>query len=85
MPDRQIIARTIALNQSCLSKEDQEEIFDFLFQYKGAVSLRDELGTNLKIEVHLQAVDTYSFYIRPFHDKEEGKPLNDKEIQRLII
>ena len=36
------------------------------------------------IEVNLQVIDKSLFFIRPFNVKEDGKPMIDKEMQRLV-
>ena len=46
---------------------------DMLYKYKDAFSLRDELGTCLKIEVEIDVTDKLQFIIRPYHVKEEDK------------
>ena len=48
--DRQIIESTLALNQSCLSHEEQD-IYALLVKYREAYSPRDETGTCLNIKV----------------------------------
>ena len=54
-----------------------------LYKYKEAFSLRDEIGTCPNIEVEIDVTDKSPFFIRPYHAKEEDKPLIDKEIKRL--
>ena len=73
---------TIALI-SCLSKEEQQEIYNLLVKYREAFSLRDEVGTCPNIEVDLQGIDKSPFFKRPTHVKE-NKPMIDKEMQWLI-
>ena len=43
-----------------------------LYKYKEAFSLIDEIGTCPNIEVEIGVTDK-SFYIRPYHVKEESK------------
>ena len=54
-----------------------------LFKYKGAFSLRDEIGTYPNIEVDIDITDKSPFFIRPYHVREEGKAIIDKEMKRL--
>ena len=54
-----------------------------LYKYKDAFSLRDEIGTCLNIEVEIDVTDKSSFFIRPYHVKEEDKNLIDKEMKHL--
>ena len=48
-----MIESTIPLNQSCLSKEEQEELYNLLVNYRETFSLRYESGTYPNIEVDL--------------------------------
>ena len=43
---------------------------DMLYKYKGAFSLRDEIGTCPNIEVEINVMDKSPFFIRPYHIKE---------------
>ena len=52
-----------------------------LYKYKEAFSLRDEIGTCTNIEVEIDVIDKSSFFIRPFHVREEDKALIDKEMK----
>ena len=54
-----------------------------IYEYKAAFSLRDEIGTCPNIEVEIDVTDKSSFFIRPFHAREEDKALLDKEMKRL--
>ena len=51
--DIQIIESTLALNQSCLSKEEQEKVYNMLVKYKLAFVYRDEISACPNIEVDL--------------------------------
>ena len=54
-------------------------------KYKGAFSLRDEIGTCANIKVKIDVMDKSLFFIRPYHVKEEDKALIDKEIKYLCL
>ena len=54
-----------------------------LFDYKEAISLRDEIGTCPNIEVEIDVTDKSPFFIRPYHVREEDKAFIDKEVKRL--
>ena len=56
---------------------------EMLYKYKDAVSLRNEIGTCPNIEVEIDVMDKSPSFIRPYHVKEEDKPLIDKEMKRL--
>ena len=83
MTDREILEKYINLNNSCLSKEEKVKVMDMLFKYKEAFSLRDEIGTCPNIEVEIDVTDKSSFFIRPYHVREEDKPFIDKEMKQL--
>ena len=44
-----------------------------LFDYKEALSLRDEIGTCPNIEVEIDVTDKSPIFIRPYHIREEDK------------
>ena len=54
---------------------------DMLYKYKGAFSLRDEIGMCPNIEVGIDVMDKLPFFIRPYHVREEDKKVIDKEIK----
>ena len=49
--------KPVALNHSCLSKEEQEEFYDLLGKYRRTFILRDEIGTWPNTKVYLQVID----------------------------
>ena len=54
-----------------------------LYKYKEMFSLRDEIGTCPNIEVEIDIMDKFPFFIRPYHVEEEDKALIDKEMKQL--
>ena len=84
MTDREILDRYIDLDKSCLTKREKEEVRDLLYKYKDAFSLRDEIGKCPKSEVEIDITDKSSFFIRPYHAKDEDKDILDKKIKRLF-
>ena len=56
---------------------------EMLYKYREAFSLRDEIGTCPNIEVEIDVTGKSTFFIRPYHVKEEDKTLIDKEMKRL--
>ena len=68
----------MTLNQSCLSKEEQE-VYNLLFKYTGEFSFRYEIGACPNNEVDLQVIDRSPFFISRFHVNKEDKPMADKE------
>ena len=55
MSDREKLEKYIDLSNSCLHKEEKEEVMDMLYKYKVAFSLRDEIGTcpNIRVEIYV--------------------------------
>ena len=80
MMDREILEKYI---DSCLNTEEKVKVMDMLYKYKEAFSLRDEIGTCPNIEVEIEVTDKSSFFIRPYHVREEDKAIIDKEMKRL--
>ena len=83
MSDEEILRKYINLHNTCLSRKEKEEVMDMLYKYKDAFSLRDEIGMCLTIEVGIEVMDKSSFFIRPYHVREEDKKVIDKEMKRL--
>ena len=84
MRDKEILDKYINLDNSCLNKEEKKkEVMDMLYRYKGAFSLRDEIGTCPNIKVKIKVTDKSPFFIRPYHVREEDKAFTDKEIKWL--
>ena len=54
---------------------------DMLYRYKEVFSLRDEIGMCQNIEVGIDVTDKSPFSIRPYHVREEGKKVIDKEMK----
>ena len=50
---------------------------------KEAFSLRNEIDTCPNIEGKIDVMDKSPFFIRPYHVKEEGETLTDKEMKRI--
>ena len=69
MTDQEILDKYIDLGSLCLTKEEKKEVVEMLYKYKEAFSLRDEIGTCLNIEVEIDVMDKFSFFIRPYHVK----------------
>jgi len=81
--DRDILREKVSLKHTTLTGIQKEELFDSLIQYKDAFSLREEIGTCHKFEVHLQLKKSNPFFIRPYDVREEQKELIDIEMKRL--
>ena len=83
MTDKEILEKYIDLDKSCLIKEEKKEVMDMLYKYRDAFSLRDEIGTCPNIEVEIDITNKSSFFIRPYHVREEDKAFIDKEMKQL--
>ena len=83
MSDKEILDKYIYLDKSCLTASEKKQVMDMLYKYKDTFSLRDEIGTCPNIKVEIGITDRSSFFIRPYHVKEEGKMILDKEMKRL--
>ena len=83
MMDKEMLDKYIDLDKSCLIEKEKREVMEMLYKYKEAFSLRDEICMCPNIEVEIDVMDRSPFFIRPYHVKEEGKALIDKEMKHL--
>ena len=83
MTDREILEKYINLDNMCLTEREKKEVMDMLYEYKGAFSLRDEIGTCPNIEVGIDMMDKSPFLIRPYHVREKDKKVIGKEMKPL--
>ena len=81
--DREILDKYINLEGSCLTKWEKQKLRNLIYEYKDALSLRDEIGTCPNIKVEIDITDSSPFFMRPFHAREEDKAILDKEMKRL--
>ena len=83
MTDREILEKHINLDNSCLTESEKTQVRDMIYEYREAVSLRDEIGTGPNIEVDIDVTYETPFFIRPYHVREEDKRILDREMKRL--
>ena len=83
MSDREILEKGTNLDNMCLPEEEKKEVMGILYKYKEAFSLRDKIGTCPNIEVGIDVTDKLPFLFRPYHVREEGKKVIDKEMKHL--
>ena len=83
MTDLKLLDKYIDLESSCPTIEEKKEVKEMLYKYKEAFGLRDEIGTCPSIEEEIDVMDKSSFFIGPYHVKEEDKALIDKEMKWL--
>ena len=82
MTDTEILEKYIALEKSCLTDIEKNQIMDMLYEHKEAFSLRDEIGTCPNIEVEIDITDKSPFFIRSYQVKED-KNVIDTEMKWL--
>ena len=63
MTDREILEKYINLDNICLTEREKKEVMDMLYQYKGAISLRDEIGTCTNMEEGVDVTDKSPFLL----------------------
>ena len=63
MTDRQILQKYINLDNTCLTEREKKEVMYMLYKYKGAFSLRDEVGTCPNIEVGIDVTGKLPFLL----------------------
>ena len=83
MIDREILDKYIDLEGSFLTQWEKQKLRNLIYDYKDAFSLRNEIGMCPNIKVEIDITDISTFFIRPFHAKEEDKAILDKEMKRL--
>ena len=93
MTDQEILDKYIDLKKSYLAEKEKKEVMEMLkykkafkevmemYKYKKAFSLRDEIGLCQNIEVEIDVIDKFPFFIRPYHVREDDKTLIDKEMK----
>ena len=62
----------------------KKELYELPCKYAEAVSLKNETSTCPNIEVDLEVIGKFPFFITPIHVKEENKLMTDKDMQRLV-
>ena len=83
MPDREILRKYINLGNTCLSRQEKEEVMDMLYKYKEVFSLKDKIDMCPNKEVGIEVKDKSSFFIRLYHVRVEDKKVIDKEMKHL--
>ena len=63
MTDRELLVKYINLDKTYLTEREKKEVMDMLYKYKGAFSLRDEIGTCPNIEVGMDVMDKSPFLL----------------------
>ena len=81
MMDREILDKYVNLDNSCLTKIEERQVRDLLYQYKDVFHLRDKIGLCPNIEIEIDVTDKSPFFIRPFQANEEDKVILDKEMK----
>ena len=66
-----------------MTDSEKTQVRGIIYEYKDAFSLRDEIGPCPNIEIEIDITDKMSFFIRPYHVREEDQRILDKEMKRL--
>ena len=66
-----------------MTDSEKMQVIDMIYEYKDALSLRDEIGTCPNIEIDIDVMNRMPFSIRPYDVREEDKRILDKEMKRL--
>ena len=80
MLDREILKKSVDLENLCLSGSENKEVMDMLYKYKDVFCFRDEIGTCLNIEVEIYLRDKSLYFSRPYNVQEEDKAVLEKEM-----
>ena len=83
MTDVEILRMKLNLTECSLDDKQKEEFLVKLDDFHDVLSLRDEIGTCLFIEVHLKLKDETPFFVRSYPMREEQKKVIQKEMDRL--
>ena len=85
LTDRDIIARDLKYNKSLLTKDQQQKLFDLVYKYRKAFSLRGEIGKSKSFECQLKLKENASLLCKqPYQLSIHEKELMKKEIDKLI-
>ena len=61
--DREILEKHINLDNSCLTESEKIQVRNVIYKYRGAFSLRDEIGTCPNIEIDIDVMDKTPFLL----------------------
>ena len=82
--DVEIMYEKIDLSNSALSRKEKAKLMKMLIKYRGAFSLRDEIGECPNLEANIKVIDESPFFVRPFPLSKSDKPFMDKQMERLV-
>ena len=83
--DEEILLEKVKINRSALTDHQVSELTKMLSKQSASFSLRDEIGTCHRFEVHLALQNDQWFYVKPFPIKEELKPIYREAIHNLEL
>ena len=81
--ERDTLERYADLEKSCLTDIEKKQVMEILYKYKGAFSLRDEIGTYPNMEIENIWDTQITIFISLYQLKEEDKHFIDKEMKQL--
>ena len=73
--DAEILYEKIDLSDSALSRKEKARLMKMLIKYRGAFSLRDEIGRCPNLEADIKVIDESPFLVRPFPISEKDNHL----------
>ena len=82
--DAEILYEKIDLSDSTLSRKEKARLMKMLIKYRGAFSLRDEIGRCPNLEADIKVIDESPLFVRPFPISEKDKPFMDEQMERLV-
>ena len=85
MTDGELLQEYINLENSCLTKGKKKEVMDMIHKYKGAFSLRDEVGTCPNIVVEIDVMDKSSFFIKTYHVNVRRQDTNWQRNEMFVL
>ena len=84
MTDEEILDKYIDLSNSDLTSDEKETLMNIIKEHKQAFSFRDEIGKCPNIKIGIDVIDDSPFFVRPFPIHEEGKPIMDNYMAKLV-
>ena len=82
--DAEILYEKIDLKDSALTKKEKAKLMKMILKYRGAFSLRDEIGGCPNLVADIKVIDESPFFVRPFPLSETDKPFMDQQMERLV-
>ena len=82
--DEEILYEKVDLSNSALRKKEKTRLMKMFIKYRGAFSLRNEIGECPNLKADIKVIDDSPFFLRPFPISENDKPFMDDQMERLV-